>query len=219
MQMRTMKDARTRSAAALAALALALSGAAAAVDSAQAVRAANVWRAYEPGDDVRHDFRAGHVLIADFDRDGVDEIVYLGTATCNGSTSDCQNDIYVMTPLTRHDPRIHPGPLDNDFMTDFWRRARASGYGNDASLHIPGDVERVAIVGRRICVVFTASLDSPICLRKQREAHPRMEQCPPPGRYAWVLSWRKGQVLRERETKLALRRTHTDLAASVSRRQ
>ncbi|KRC32038.1 hypothetical protein [Lysobacter sp. Root96] len=185
---------------AFAALAMMFSGGVGAIDSRGAVRAANVWTKFHPGDDIRNDIRASRVQIADLDRDGVDEVVYLLTATCIGASFDCTNDVVVMTPLRKGDPRLRPGRLDNDYMTDLWRRAEQSGYGDDTSLHVPGDVRALAIVGDRVQVTFDVVRDSPICKRSldRGSAGP----CPEPGRYRWTLSWREGALSKTREILL-----------------
>jgi len=185
---------------AFAALAMMFSGGVGAIDSRGAVRAANVWTKFHPGDDIRNDIRASRVQIADLDRDGVDEVVYLLTATCIGASFDCTNDVVVMTPLRKGDPRLRPSRLDNDYMTDLWRRAEQSGYGDDTSLHVPGDVRALAIVGDRVQVTFDVVRDSPICKRSlgRGSAGP----CPEPGRYRWTLSWREGALSKTREILL-----------------
>lgn len=186
---------------AVAGLVTMFSGGAGAIDSRGAVRAANVWTQFHPGDDIRTDIGASRVQIADLDRDGVDEVVYLLTATCIGAGFDCTNHIVVMTPLRKGDPRLRPGRLDNDYMTDLWRRAEQSGYGDDTSLHVPGEVRALAIVDDRIQVTFDVVRDSPICKRSldRGSAGP----CPEPGRYRWTLSWRPGALSKTRDISLS----------------
>ena len=186
---------------AVAALVMMFSGAAGAIDSRGAVRAANVWTAFSPGDDIQFDHRASHVHIADFDRDGVDEVVYLHTATCIGAGFDCENAVIVMTPLQKDDPRVRNNrPFYDSATIDRIRRAEPSGYVEDASLHLPGEVRALAIVGDRIQVTFDVVRDSPICKRSldRGSAGP----CPEPGRYRWTLSWRPGALSKTREISL-----------------
>lgn len=133
---------------------LAASAQATAIDAAAGGRTVEVWRANQPGEDIQTDFRASHVMVADLDRDGIDEIVYLATATCVHANFDRINQLTVMSALAPNDARIHPGPLDNQAMQNFWRRARASGYADDAGVHIPGAVEAVSIANGRIRVRF-----------------------------------------------------------------
>lgn len=188
-------------AAAVAALVVMFGGTAGAIDSRGAVRAANLWTSFSPGDDIRFDHRASHVHIADLDRDGVDEVVYLHTATCIGAGFDCKNDVVVMTPLQKDDPRVRNNrPFFDGATIDRIRRAEPSGYVEDASLHLPGEVRALAIVGDRIQVAFDVVRDSPICKRSldRGSAGP----CPEPGRYRWTLSWRPGALSKTREVSL-----------------
>ncbi|WP_157498912.1 hypothetical protein [Lysobacter sp. Root604] len=186
--------------AAVAALVVGFSGVAGAIDSRGAVRAANISAEAQSGDDIQFDYAARHVQIADFDRNGVDEVVYLQTATCLGANFDCENDIIVMTPMRKDDSFWRPSSLDNDYIADLKRRGRQSGYAWNASLHVPGEVRALAIVGDRIQVTFDVLRDSPICKRSiEREAS---NPCPEPGRYRWSLSWRPGEVSKTHEVAL-----------------
>lgn len=143
-------------------------------------------------------------MVADLDRDGIDEIVYLVTATCVHANFDCANQLTVMSALAPNDARIHPGPLDNRAMQNFWRRARASGYADDAGVHIPGAVEAVSIANGRIRVRFSTRVHSPVCRRAPRNADARKARehpCPAPGQYVWWFAWRPGSL--ERSTGAA----------------
>ncbi|RDZ27889.1 hypothetical protein DX914_01615 [Lysobacter silvisoli] len=176
----------------------AVSGGAAALDSQGAVRAANRWNALRTGDDIQFDHRASRVLIADLDRDGVDEVVYLLTATCVQANFDCENEVVVMTPLRKGDPRIRISSLDHPETLAKWRQVEQAGYADDASLQVPGEVRALAIVDGRIRVEFDATLKSPTCKRSDRGA---AEPCPEPGRYRWTLAWQPGELTRARETR------------------
>lgn len=184
----------------VAALVMGFSGVAGAIDSRGAVRAANVLAEAQSGDDIQFDYVARHVQIADLDRNGVDEVVYLQTATCIGAGFDCENDVIVMTPMQKDDSFWRPSSLDNDYMADLKRRGRQIGYAWNASLHVPGEVRALAIVGDRIQVTFDVLRDSPICNRslERRARNP----CPEPGRYRWTLSWRSGKVSKTHEVAL-----------------
>lgn len=194
-----MPEPQGMAAAMFAALLAMFSASAGAIDSRGAVRAANVWTEFTPGDDIRFDFVASHVQIVDLDRDGVDEVAYLMTATCIGAGFDCPNKVVVMTPLRKDDERVRAGPLDNDFVTDRLRRARQSGYAGDVSLQVPGEVRALAIVDHRIQVTFDAKQDSPICKRSGRGSS---APCPVPGRYRWTLAWRPGAISKVKEVAL-----------------
>lgn len=175
------------------------SPAARAIDSVSAVRAANMWiRLTDPGD--AHDTydRAQHIHIADLNNDKVDEVAYLSHMTCRGSNFDCPNHVVVMsTPLK---PGFWPFLGYNKGDPNELRRPIVDiGYGDDASIQIPGDVETMVIVGSTIRVTFMASLDSPSCKRAlygDRGLQPIKNDCPPPGRHVWILQWKPGQLSR-----------------------
>ncbi|MEG3791642.1 hypothetical protein V1318_16070 [Lysobacter sp. CCNWLW3] len=196
-----MRKGQGRVVMAVAALVLMFGGAADAIDSRGAVRAANAWTRFSPGDDIQFDHRAKHVHIADLDRDGVEEVVYLQTATCIGAGFDCNNEVTVMTPLREDDPRVRNNrPFFSDATIARIRRTVPGAYVGDASLQVPGDVRTLAIVGDRIQVTFDVARDSPIC---NRSHGPRVNNpCPEPGRYRWTLSWRPGALSKTREVSL-----------------
>ena len=80
-----------------------------------------------------------------------------------------------------------------------WRQAQQAGYADDASLHVPGEVRALSIVGDRIQVSFDVQRDSKICNRSiERGAS---DPCPEPGCYGWTLAWRPGEITRTRETR------------------
>lgn len=184
----------------VAALVMGFSGVAGAIDSRGAVRAANISAEARPGDDIQFDHVARHVQIADLDRNGVDEVVYLQTATCIGAGFDCTNDVIVMRPMRDSDSFWRPSELDNDYAVDLKRRGRQIGYAEDASLHVPGEVRSLVIVGDRIQVTFEVLRDSPICKRSIQRA--ASDPCPEPGRYRWTLSWRPSKVSKTHEVVL-----------------
>ncbi|UHQ24720.1 hypothetical protein LVB77_08550 [Lysobacter sp. 5GHs7-4] len=175
----------------VAVLAMACSGVACAIDSGGAVRAANAWTALMPGDDIQSDYRASRVHIADLNRDGIDEVVYLMTAHCIGANFDCTNEVVVMTPLREADPRF-PYPDMPGNPGDDQRRVKATGYAGDVALQVPGEVRALSIVDGHVRVDFEVLRDSKICNRtlEHRQKHP----CPEPGPYRWTLSWQPGQL-------------------------
>ncbi len=149
-----------------------------------------LWQDVSVNDDIVKEDYAGFVQVVDLDKDGVDEIVYLSSSYCSGSTSDCPNSIDV---LRKHPPRKAPNvsaPIDQ------WEtRARKTGYTPDASEQIPGEVMTLAVQGNRIEVVFVVQENSPICKREQPNPD-GSQRCPVPGRYSWTYTWKPGALTR-----------------------
>ncbi|APP76046.1 hypothetical protein BJD12_13310 [Xanthomonas vesicatoria ATCC 35937] len=142
--------------------------------------------------------------MVDLDQDGVDEIVYLGSSYCSGSTADCPNGITVPSKLIPRKTQTLGAPMD-----DWETRARKTGYTPDANEQIPGEVISLSLQGKRVEVVFVVQKQSPICKREQRNAD-GSEHCPAPGRYTWAYSWKRGTLTRvaqgeryERNTSMA----------------
>lgn len=142
-----------------------------------------------PGTDSQYDYRplwAGNV---DLDGDGRPEIIYLYTATQTGSAMQL-NELVVMTPLAEGDARgqaTSPGKSAYDDET--YALIRASGYADDASVHIPGEMETITMDGDRIRVTFNSTRSSKLCVRGK-------VACPPEGQHAWVYRWSPGKLTR-----------------------
>jgi hypothetical protein len=142
-----------------------------------------------PGTDSQYDYRPLWAGNADLDGDGRPEIVYLYTATQNGSAMQL-NELVVMTPLAEGDARgqvTSPGKSAYDDET--YALIRASGYADDASVHIPGEMETITMDGDRIRVTFNSTRSSKLCVRGK-------VACPPEGQHAWVYRWSPGKLTR-----------------------
>ncbi|MET1024581.1 MAG: hypothetical protein ABWX87_09765 [Pseudoxanthomonas sp.] len=197
----------TLMAVALAALTMMKAPTALAIDSTSAVRAANLWSRIEyPGDAHEGYNRPEFVNAADLDGDGRDEVIYLQRITCDGGGShDCTNEVSVLRTPIRPDSWVLTSP--DPFITMFGDSRQSiveSGYDHDAYLQIPGDIEKLAIVGHTIRVTFIATLKSHACNRPFRVAGGPMSRepaCPQPGRYVWILQWKPGELKRLEEDK------------------
>lgn len=142
-----------------------------------------------PGTDSQYDYRPLWAGNADLDGDGRPEIIYLYTATQTGSAMQL-NELVVMTPLAEGDGRgqaTSPGKSAYDDET--YALIRASGYADDASVHIPGEMETITMEGDRIRVTFNSTRSSKLCVRGK-------VACPPEGRHAWVYRWTQGKLTR-----------------------
>ena len=142
-----------------------------------------------PGTDSQYDYRPLWAGNADLDGDGRPEIIYLYTATQTGSAMQL-NELVVMTPLAEGDARgqaTSPGKSAYDDET--YALIRASGYADDASVHIPGEMETITMEGDRIRVTFNSTRSSKLCVRGK-------VACPPEGRHAWVYRWTQGKLTR-----------------------
>lgn len=142
-----------------------------------------------PGTDSQYDYRPLWAGNADLDGDGRPEIIYLYTATQTGSAMQL-NELVVMTPLAEGDARgqaTSPGKSAYDDET--YALIRASGYADDASVHIPGEMETITMEGDRIRVTFNSTGSSKLCVRGK-------VACPPEGRHAWVYRWTQGKLTR-----------------------
>ncbi len=156
----------------------------------QAHEIVDLWQEFSLNDDIIAEDYAGFVRAVDLDADGIDEIVYLYSSYCIGSTSDCPNGIDVLRKLV---PGKSP-PIGRRI--DEWEaRARKRGYAPDAGEQIPGEVMQLQTKGNRIDVTFVVRETSPICLRQQR-APDGKDRCPPPGRYTWAYAWAPGKLTR-----------------------
>lgn len=112
-----------------------------------------------PGSDIEFDHHAHKLTIPDLDRDRIPEIVYLLTAVNTGSSFDATNDLVVMTRLKKGDKRgLSPYPGSFEVDDADYAEIRKSGYADDVSIHIPGEVHRLDIRederGGKIEVVF-----------------------------------------------------------------
>jgi hypothetical protein len=164
-----------------------LAASAAAMDGLQPQRIAEQWQQFEATDDIVSERYAGFAQAHDLDGDGHDEIVYLATAYCTGSTADCPNTLEVLRRLVPGKGRIVRG--DDPYET----RARRTGYMPDVGEQIPGEVLSLTVNDARIEVEFVVRADSPICLRRTRgHAAP----CPDPGRYRRAYAWAPGRLTR-----------------------
>ncbi|MEN4953861.1 hypothetical protein [Stenotrophomonas indicatrix] len=142
-----------------------------------------------PGTDSQYDYRPLWAGNADLDGDGRPEIIYLYTATQTGSAMQL-NELVVMTPLAEGDARgqaTSPGKSAYDDET--YALIRASGYADDASVHIPGEMETITMDGDRIRVTFNRTRSSKLCVRGK-------VACPPEGQHAWVYRWSPGKLTR-----------------------
>jgi len=142
-----------------------------------------------PGTDSQYDYRPLWAGNADLDGDGRPEIIYLYTATQTGSAMQL-NELVVMTPLAEGDGRgqaTSPGKSAYDDET--YALIRASGYADDASVHIPGEMETITMDGDRIRVTFNSTRSSKLCVRGK-------VACPPEGQHAWVYRWSPGKLTR-----------------------
>lgn len=142
-----------------------------------------------PGTDSQYDYRPLWAGNADLDGDGRPEIIYLYTATQTGSAMQL-NELVVMTPLAEGDARgqaTSPGKSAYDDET--YALIRASGYADDASVHIPGEMETITMDRDRIRVTFNSTRSSKMCVRGK-------VACPPEGQHAWVYRWSPGKLTR-----------------------
>lgn len=142
-----------------------------------------------PGTDSQYDYRPLWAGNADLDGDGRPEIIYLYTATQTGNAMQL-NELVVMTPLAEGDARgqaTSPGKSAYDDET--YALIRASGYADDASVHIPGEMETITMDGDRIRVTFNSTRSSKLCVRGK-------VACPPEGQHAWVYRWSPGKLTR-----------------------
>lgn len=171
---------------------LAATSPASAIDSRNAVRAANLSAENRPGDDIAFDYTARHVLKADLNRDGIEEVVYLLTTTCIAANFDCPNEVIVLQPLAAGDPRLHSHPgIEGGYEWDYRRRLAAVRYADNASLQIPGDVSALVTEGQDIRIQFTVNAESNICKRRlDSRLAGREAPCPAPGPYTWRLAWK-----------------------------
>lgn len=154
-------------------------------------------RANDPGDgEVEYDYRARHVQTVDLDGDGAQEIVYLLTATNTGfGPGDATNALIVMTWLKPDDLRgVAPYPGSPSHDVEINEKIRASGYADDAGVHVPGEVERIRIDGTTIIVTFLSKTGSPIC--QPRDEKSRGYPCPSPGRHTWRYRWTPEHIVR-----------------------
>ncbi|MCC4621386.1 hypothetical protein LL965_15300 [Xanthomonas cassavae CFBP 4642] len=160
------------------------------LESRRAHEIATLWQDFSVNDDIVKEDSVGFLQVADLDQDGADEIVYLGSSYCSGSTADCPNGITVLSKLI---PRKAP---TLGASADQWEiRARKTGYTPDATEQIPGEVMDLAISGNRIDVTFVVQRPSSICKRELRNAD-GSERCPAPGRYTWAYTWKRGSLTR-----------------------
>lgn len=182
------------------ALACAMAGACAAeVERARAETAALASTASMPGDDIVSDYRVHDVHVADLDGDGVAEIVFRRTARCIGANFDCPNQLVVLTALGPDDSRAIPQrPGLSPYRDASLAAVRDSGYADDASVQIPGEVERIEVSGARVHVVFHVHEDSPNCRRRTstNKGYVATTHCPMPGRHAWTYAWTPGDFRR-----------------------
>jgi len=156
----------------------------------QANEIVGLWQDFSVNDDIIAEDYAGFVRAVDLDTDGTDEIVYLNSSYCTGSSTDCPNSIDVLRKLV-------PGktPTIGRRVDEWEARARKTGYVPDAGEQIPGEVMELQAKGNRIDVTFVVRETSPICLRHQR-APDGSDRCPPPGRYTWAYAWTPGKLTR-----------------------
>ncbi len=143
-----------------------------------------------PGTDSQYDYRPLWAGNADLDGDGRPEIIYLYTATQSAGTAQQLNELVVMTPLAEGDARgqtASPGKSAYDDET--YALIRASGYADDAAVHIPGEMETITMDGDRIRVTFNSTRNSKLCVRGK-------VTCPPEGQHAWVYRWTPGKLTR-----------------------
>lgn len=153
-----------------------------------------------PNDDIEFGHHAHILKVVDLDDDGAPEIVYLLTAFNTGSSFDATNELVVMTRLTPDDKRgINPAPGLSPTTDADYAEIRKSGYADDTSVHIPGEVERLEVTGNgRIEVWLHSKEDSPICKRSSETIAGRKAttHCPPPGFHVWTYTWTPGKLER-----------------------
>lgn len=156
----------------------------------QANEIVGLWQDFSANDDIIAEDYAGFVRAVDLDADGTDEIVYLNSSYCTGSTADCPNSIDVLRKLV-------PGrsPSIGQHVDEWEARARRTGYVPDAGEQIPGEVMELQTKGNRIEVTFIVRESSPICLRHERGPD-GSDRCPPAGRYTWTYAWAPGKLTR-----------------------
>ena len=80
-----------------------------------------------------------------------------------------------------------------------YAEVRRSGYANDVSIHVPGEVKRLSIGDDgRIEVWFLSKEESPICKRVVQTSKGKVatRHCPPPGLHHWVYAWTPGKLER-----------------------
>lgn len=152
-----------------------------------------------PPDDIVFDYRPVDIRVADLDGAGTRGIVYTYTATTSGSTGSRPNELVVMTALRPGDRRgqsPYPGNVPSDDRS--FAILREVGYADDVSVHIPGELTGLEVVGGEIRVRFESRLDSPTCQRAAVTAggEPRASDCPPPGPQLWRYRWTPGQLTR-----------------------
>lgn len=163
-----------------------------ALDTAEARRIADAYVSLRPGDDIEHDFRVVYIQVVDLDDDGVEEILYAETSTCNGASFDCSNGLRVLAVN-----KTGAMPNGYDTMDADMKRAFATGYDLKGIAFIPGDIHRVRVSGKMVVVDFEASEKSSICMRFRLTEKGRQptSHCPPPGKYRWSFNWRPGAGL------------------------
>lgn len=167
--------------------------ASAALSYDKARRTAEASLRLHPGTDARYDYRALWAGSADLDGDGRVEVVYLYTATEAAAGSAQLNELVVMTPLRDGDPRGQAAiPGKSVYDDETYALIRSSGYADDSTVHIPGDVESIRMDGDRIAVSFTSEKGSRLCERGRGKP-----LCPPDGRQEWVYRWTPGTLTRQ----------------------
>ncbi len=160
------------------------------LESRRAQEIATLWQDFSVNDDIVKEDYVGFLHVADLDQDGVDEIVYLSSSYCTGSTADCPNGITILSKLVPRRTQTLGVPMD-----EWETRARKTGYTPDANEQIPGEVMSLSVNDHRIEVVFVAQKQSPICKREQRNPD-GSERCPAPGRHTWAYTWKRGTLTR-----------------------
>ena len=144
-----------------------------------------------PATDSTYDYRPLWAGNADLDGDGRREIVYVYTAAQTGAAQQL-NELVVMTALADNDPRAQaPAPGKSVYDDETYALIRASGYADDASVHVPGEVESVTFDAGRIVVAFSSARPTRLCgAGKGRTA------CPSDGRHTWTYAWTAGKLAR-----------------------
>lgn len=150
-----------------------------------------------PPDDIVFDYRPVDIWVADIDGAGTRGIVYTYTATTSGSTGNRPNELVVMTALRPGDRRqqsAYPGNVPSDDRT--FAILREVGYADEVSVHIPGELTGLEVVGGEIQVRFESRRDSPTCTRSGVTAggERRSNRCPPPGTHHWRYRWTPGHL-------------------------